>query len=64
LVKRDGADLVFVRRSSRLAPQRVTTGDRSEEAVVITKGLRAGDIIALEDPTAPALSRVEGTVEE
>jgi len=64
VVKRDGADLVFVRRSSRLAPQRVTTGDRSEEAVVITKGLRAGDIIALEDPTAPALSRAEGAVEE
>jgi len=32
--------------------QRVVTGDRNEDAIVITKGLRPGDVVALEDPTA------------
>ncbi len=45
-------DCVFVLRGPRFSLQTVKTGDRNDEAVVITAGLRPGEVVALEDPTA------------
>lgn len=51
VVRRQGKDFVFVREGDSFAPRPVTTADRNEEAVVIARGLRAGEVVALEDPT-------------
>jgi RND family efflux transporter MFP subunit len=52
VIRRGQDDRVFVLRSSRFYLRKVKTGDRNEEAVVITAGLRPAEVIALEDPTA------------
>lgn len=54
VIREGGRDYVYVRRSNNPVRQRVGTGPRNEEAVVIRRGLKAGDVVALQDPTGGA----------
>jgi len=51
--ERDGRSLCYVVRRGRLQAQEVVTGPSNQDFVVIDKGLREGDRIALRDPGAP-----------
>jgi HlyD family secretion protein len=52
LFEKEGKRLVYRRNGNSFDPVEVTVGSGSAGRVVVTKGLRAGDEIALEDPTA------------
>lgn len=52
LFEKEGKRLVYRRNGNAFDPVEVTVGSGSAGRVVVTKGLRAGDEIALEDPTA------------
>lgn len=54
VIREGGRDLVYVRRSKSFVRQRVRTGPRNDEAVVIMRGLKPGDVVALQDPTGGA----------
>jgi len=54
LVRRGGHDYVYVHHSESFSARQVEIGDRNEEAVVIKKGLKPREVVALRDPTAPA----------
>jgi RND family efflux transporter MFP subunit len=54
VVRRGGHDFVYVQQSNGFSARMVQTGARNEEAVVIKKGLKSGDVVALQDPTAPS----------
>ncbi|NIM06883.1 MAG: HlyD family efflux transporter periplasmic adaptor subunit [Armatimonadetes bacterium] len=43
--------VVYVSVDGGFVPRRVETGERNDEAVVITKGLKEGERVALSDPT-------------
>jgi HlyD family secretion protein len=49
---RDGRRVVYKRQGSAFVPAEVTIGRQSVSRVVIDKGLAAGDVVALRDPTA------------
>jgi HlyD family secretion protein len=51
LVRKGGRDIVYVRNGNGFAARNVEIGDRNEEAVVIKKGLKSGEVVALQDPT-------------
>jgi HlyD family secretion protein len=48
---RDGTSVVYVIDGRSIAPRTVTVARRSRDRVAITSGVRAGDRIALADPT-------------
>jgi HlyD family secretion protein len=48
---RDGTSVVYVIAGRSIAPRTVTVARRSRDRVAITSGVRAGDRIALADPT-------------
>jgi HlyD family secretion protein len=48
---RDGTSVVYVIDGRAIAPRTVTVARRSRDRVAITSGVRAGDRIALTDPT-------------
>ena len=50
LFEKEGKKLVYRRKGSAFEPAEVTIGSSSAGRVVVTKGLIAGDEIALEDP--------------
>ena len=52
--ERAGKSLVYVKQGARFVPREVETGDRNEVAVVIVAGLKAGEPVALSDPTRAA----------
>lgn len=52
LFEKQGKKIVYRRNGSKFDPVDVTVGTSSAGRVVITRGLIAGDEIALEDPTA------------
>jgi HlyD family secretion protein len=54
LFDKDGRKLVYRRKGTAFEPVEVTAGTSSAGRVVITKGLAAGDVIALQDPSAEA----------
>lgn len=51
LFEKEGKKLVYRKKDGRFEPVPVTIGSSSAGRVVVTKGLLAGDEIALEDPT-------------
>lgn len=51
LFEKEGKKLVYRRKGGKFEPVPVTIGSSSAGRVVVTKGLLAGDEIALEDPT-------------
>jgi HlyD family secretion protein len=51
--EREGRSVCYVVRRGRLQAQDVVTGPSNQDFVVIDKGLREGDRIALRDPGAP-----------
>ena len=53
VVDRDGKNVVYRRAAAGFAPVAVELGAATSGRVVITKGLAAGDVIALRDPTHP-----------
>ena len=54
VVERDGKATVYRRAAAGFEPVAVELGAATSGRVVITKGLAAGDVIALRDPTHPA----------
>jgi hypothetical protein len=50
LFEKNGKKLAYVKRGDKFAPVEVTIGSSSAGRVVVTKGLKKGDEIALEDP--------------
>lgn len=51
LFEKEGKKLVYRRKDGKFAPVVVTIGSSSAGRVVVTRGLIAGDELALEDPT-------------
>ena len=51
VVDKDGRSVVYRRAAGGLVPVEVELGPASAGRVVVTKGLTAGDVIALRDPT-------------
>jgi HlyD family secretion protein len=51
--EKDGRSVCYVVRRGRLQVQEVVTGPSNQDFVVIDKGLREGDRVALRDPGAP-----------
>jgi HlyD family secretion protein len=51
--EREGRSVCYVVRRGRLQPQDVLTGPSNQDFVVIDRGLREGDRVALRDPGAP-----------
>jgi len=49
---KDGRRVVYRKQAGRFAPVEVTIAQQSISRVVVTKGLAAGDVVALRDPTA------------
>lgn len=56
LFSKDGNRIVYVQKRGNFEARKVTTGTESDNYVVIAHGLRAGDRVALSDPT---VQRVE-----
>lgn len=54
LFEKDGRRIVYCRRGDRYLPVEVSVGPNSVARVVITKGLVAGDLVALRDPAETA----------
>jgi RND family efflux transporter MFP subunit len=46
-----GGRVVYVERGGRFTPRRVEIGERNDQAVEIRRGIRAGERIAISDPT-------------
>ncbi len=44
-------EFVYVTHGSGFQPREIGTGERNDEAVVVTRGLRGGERVALGDPT-------------
>jgi multidrug efflux pump subunit AcrA (membrane-fusion protein) len=42
---------VYVQQGDRFVPRKVETGESNDEAVAVLSGLRAGEHVALGDPT-------------
>ena len=59
LFEKDGRRIVYCHRDGRFVPVDVSVGPNSVARVVITKGLAAGDLVALRDPALTA-SRIFG----
>jgi HlyD family secretion protein len=53
LLTRDGRSLVYVERQGKFVPVTVTTGATNGDYTAITKGLREGERLALNDLGAP-----------
>jgi multidrug efflux pump subunit AcrA (membrane-fusion protein) len=51
LFEKEGKKLVYRRKDGKFEPVVVTIGSSSAGRVVVTRGLIAGDELALEDPT-------------
>jgi HlyD family secretion protein len=56
-----GKRVVYVRRGDDFAPVPVETGLSTTGRIVITSGLKAGEVIALSDPTATGRSNAKGS---
>jgi len=52
LFEREGKLVVYVKNGDKFEPREIKLGKRSESALVVTSGLKAGDTVALADPTA------------
>ncbi|MCU0229550.1 MAG: HlyD family efflux transporter periplasmic adaptor subunit, partial [Bryobacterales bacterium] len=46
----DGKPMVWVQRGNRFVPTEIEVGDRNDNDIWVTSGLRDGDVVALEDP--------------
>jgi hypothetical protein len=53
IFKHEGHPVVFVEREGAFVPTQVTLGDSNREYTAVTKGLREGDRIALNDLGVP-----------
>lgn len=49
--EKEGRSLVYVKQGEEFRPREVETGERNDVAVVIRRGLSAGEQVALSDPT-------------
>ena len=52
LFEKEGKKLVYRRQGDQYQPVQVTLGSSTAGRVVVTRGLKKGDEIALEDPTS------------
>lgn len=50
IFEKDGKRVVYVRRDGAFEPVEIETGSATVGAMLVTKGLAEGDVIALEDP--------------
>jgi multidrug efflux pump subunit AcrA (membrane-fusion protein) len=57
--ERDGRPVVYVRTVDRFEPRLVKLAKRSESTMVISEGLKAGEEVALADPTRQASKKKE-----
>jgi len=48
---KSGGEVVYVKQGGRFVPRQVKIGERNEKAVTILEGLKAGEEVALSDPT-------------
>jgi multidrug efflux pump subunit AcrA (membrane-fusion protein) len=53
LFRKEGRTLVYVRRGSKFEETVVEVARRSGDDVLIAQGVKAGDEVALKDPTVP-----------
>lgn len=53
VVERSGKTYVFVKDGKRFVQTKVKTGKHNDNFICLTKGVKAGQIIALRDPTKP-----------
>jgi HlyD family secretion protein len=51
--EKDGGPLCYVAQGRRLRPREVALGPSNQDFVVVEKGLRKGERVALRDPSAP-----------
>lgn len=49
--QKHGGHVVYIKRATGFDEQEVTLGDRNEDYIIVTKGVRSGDEVALRDPT-------------
>ena len=61
MFEKEGKKLVYRKKGDKYEPVEVTIGSSSAGRVVVTKGLVAGDEIALEDPTKTEEGQADGT---
>lgn len=52
VVEKEGKQIVYVKQGSKFEEREIKPAKRSESTLVIARGLKAGEIIALADPTA------------
>ncbi len=52
--ERDGKKIVYVKRGSQFSARTVEVGKRNDSFIVVTKGLRPGQAVALRDPSRGA----------
>lgn len=53
VIEKDSKTFVYVENGKRFDRTRVVTGKYNDNFIIITKGLRKGQIVALRDPTRP-----------
>jgi hypothetical protein len=61
LFEKDGKKLVYRKKDEKFEPVEVTIGSSSAGRVVVTKGLKKDDVIALEDPENATRNTQRGT---
>ncbi|MCC6549551.1 MAG: efflux RND transporter periplasmic adaptor subunit [Ignavibacteriaceae bacterium] len=49
--QKHGGHVVYIKRATGFEEKDVTLGERNEDYIIVTKGLRTGDEVALRDPT-------------
>jgi HlyD family secretion protein len=53
IFEKDGKKIVYLRRDGQFAAQPVEIAGRSESTVILSNGVKEGDVLGLEDPLAP-----------
>jgi HlyD family secretion protein len=48
--EKDNKHFVFVKNSSSFDEQFIEVGDKSEDYIIVKKGLKPGDVVALKNP--------------
>lgn len=61
VVEQDSKTYVYVKKGKHYERVAVKTGKHNDNFICITKGLRAGQIVALHDPTKPSDQQESGT---
>ena len=57
LFKKDGQSIVYVKHGGDFEPRPVVTGPENDDYVIITNGLKVGEVVALTDPTVRVIDK-------